>query len=103
MALMVKCKNPSCGFEYPSANQMDEIAFQVTRLSNMSEECPQCKQVFSYDKPNYLKREEAKLCKIASEVFCILKVYYNFRPRESPWNSSGIMMPCCSSLLRPFL
>jgi hypothetical protein len=42
MALMVKCKNPSYGFEYPSANQMDEIAFQVARLSNMSEECPHC-------------------------------------------------------------
>jgi hypothetical protein len=56
MALMVKCKNPSCGFEYPSANQMDEIAFQVASLSNMSEECPQCGRVSTYDKPDYFIR-----------------------------------------------
>jgi hypothetical protein len=56
MALMVKCKNPSCGFEHPSTYQMDEIAYQVASLSNMSEECPQCGRVSTYDKPDYFFR-----------------------------------------------
>jgi hypothetical protein len=56
MALMVKCKNPSCGFEHPSTYQMDEIAYQVASLSNMSEKCPQCGRVSTYDKPDYFFR-----------------------------------------------
>ena len=53
MALMIKCKNSSCGFERPAAIQIDEISFQTKSLSNNSEECPKCGQVSIYDKPDY--------------------------------------------------
>jgi hypothetical protein len=53
---MVKCKNPSCGFEHQSAIQMDEISFQTASLSNKNEDCPQCGKVSTYDKPDYFLR-----------------------------------------------
>jgi hypothetical protein len=56
MALMIKCKNPSCGFERPATIQIDEISFQTKSLSNNSENCPKCGQISTYDKPDYFFR-----------------------------------------------
>jgi predicted Zn-ribbon and HTH transcriptional regulator len=44
MPLIVKCK--SCGFEHPSVT-----------MTNHNEDCPQCGNISTYDKPDYSFKE----------------------------------------------
>ena len=49
--LLVKCKN--CGFEFPAATQMNEVAFEAISIGNNDERCPKCKRTSVYNKSDY--------------------------------------------------
>ena len=49
--MMVKCKQ--CGFEHPSALQMDEDSFEASIISNNSENCTKCGHSSDYNKEDY--------------------------------------------------
>jgi len=53
MPVTVRCKN--CGFEHPSVYQMDRASFedQSVTMTNHNEDCPQCGNISTYDKPDY--------------------------------------------------
>ncbi|MDQ6667359.1 MAG: hypothetical protein M3Y53_03925, partial [Thermoproteota archaeon] len=44
----VECKN--CGFEFPAATQMNEVAFEAISIGNNDERCPKCKRTSVYNK-----------------------------------------------------
>ncbi len=54
--LIVKCKN--CGFEFPAATQMNEVAFEVISIGNNDERCPKCKRTSVYNKSDYYFKYE---------------------------------------------
>ena len=53
MALMIVCKNKSCGFRHASELQMDKKAFRIATIENNSEKCPKCGKHFLYQKEDY--------------------------------------------------
>jgi hypothetical protein len=53
MALMVVCKNTSCGFRHLSELQMDKKAFRIAPIKNSIEKCPKCGKHFLYQKDDY--------------------------------------------------
>ena len=52
MPLIVKCKS---GFEHPSVYQMDRASFEdrSVTMTNHNEDCPECGNTSTYDKPDY--------------------------------------------------
>ena len=42
-------------FEHPSVYQMDRTSFEdpSVTMTNQNEDCPQCANISTYDKPNY--------------------------------------------------
>jgi rRNA maturation protein Nop10 len=53
MVVLVKCKK--CGQEYPSnlIQAIDEQALKNNIFTNLSEPCPNCGQISSYDSPDF--------------------------------------------------
>ncbi len=51
MTMMVECKQ--CGFQHPSALQMDEDSFEASTISSNSEKCTKCGYSSDYNKEDY--------------------------------------------------
>jgi len=56
LPMMLKCKNPDCGFEFASEllTQMELEAFKDATLEAMKERCPKCRQTWVYNKEDYM-------------------------------------------------
>lgn len=51
MTMMVRCKE--CGYEHPSAIQIDKQEFREAELSDNSEPCLECGKMSTYNKNDY--------------------------------------------------
>jgi rubredoxin len=51
MPLTIKCV--TCGFEYNSKFQTDEVSFKTSVIENNDEICPECNTQSTYKKEDY--------------------------------------------------